>query len=77
MTSVQEFSAYHSHKYDGFTMAMVVNLVDNTTERDLSAAYHSLFHARRIGYRLHHNAESLGLRAFVPSGEPEFCYCNY
>lgn len=52
-------------------MAMVVNLLDNTTESDITAAYQSLLNARIIVYRLQNNPASRGLRAFVPSGEYE------
>ena len=72
VTSVLEFSAYRSHTYYGFTMALSVNLVDNTTQSDLAAAYQSLRNARSIGHRLHYNTASRGLRAFIPSGEYEY-----
>ena len=53
-------------------MALSVNLVDNTTQSDLAAAYQSLRNARSIGYGLHYNSASRGLRAFMPSGEYEY-----
>ena len=67
------FSAFRSSVTYGFTMAMVVKLLNTTTQADIAAAHQSLGNARfiggqRLGY--HFRAVQLqGLRAFVPSGE--------
>ena len=69
VTSVRLFSAFRSStSYYGFTMAMVVKLLNTTTQADIAAAHRSLGYARFIGgQRLGSNYK--GLRAFVPSGE--------
>ena len=72
-TGIQEFSAYRSYTYYGFTMAFLVKLQHNTSDSVIASAYQSLYNARRFGYQyLRYNRQSRALRAFLPSRE---CIC--
>ena len=75
VTSVQEFSAYFSHRHYGFTMAFLVKLSSTITEGDIAGAYYRLQFAWGIDrlwiYLRSYPDPSVpqGLRAFVPSRE--------